>query len=96
MDVFLFIIILVAIVTFGEVATKVGIPLTRKLGELIGEGVGGKREGAAIPSPELAEAMESLENRLARIEDRLDFLEELKAAPEQRALRGAEPPEPPA
>lgn len=85
MDLFTFILILVGIITMGEVATKVGVPLVRRLGDLVGEPRRPKA-AAAETSPELPAAIEALEVRLARIEDRLDFLEELKAAPRQPAL----------
>lgn len=87
MGVFEFIIIIVVISTLGKVAISVGGPLVDKLGDLAGEVARSKkaeRQGAVLEP----EVVEELEKRLARIEDRLDFLEELKAPSRSRALGG--------
>ena len=88
MGVFEFVIILVLIVTVGEAATKIMVPISKRVAEYIAESIREKRAlregGAAPPGHELpGEAIVELEERLARIEDRLDFIEELKA-PERR------------
>lgn len=86
MELFEFILILVLITTVGKVLIEVGGPLVNKLGDLARELASSKKEerAAALES----EVVEELERRLARIEDRLDFLEELKAPEKPRALGG--------
>lgn len=86
MELFEFIIILVLISTIGKVLIEVGGPLVGKLGDLARELAASRKdreEGAATLE---ADVVEELERRLARIEDRLDFLEELKAPDKTRAL----------
>lgn len=88
MELFEFIIIIVLITTIGKVVMAVGAPLIDKLGDLVRELAASKRgEGTGLERGELDRAvLEELENRLARIEDRLDFLEELKAPDRRRAI----------
>jgi hypothetical protein len=86
MGLFEFIIIIVLIASGTEMITKIGVALTRQLGN--------RRRPADEPPPVPAgavrsEALEEIEERLARIEDRLDFLEELKAPPERPRLTAA-------
>lgn len=97
MGVFEFVIILVIITTLGKVAMAVGAPLVDKIGDLVRELASSRRgegEDRARLDPGV---LEELENRLARIEDRLDFLEELRAPERRRAIgrqgldRGAGP-----
>jgi hypothetical protein len=86
MDVFEFVVILVIITTLGKVAMAVGAPLVDKIGDLVKELAASRRgegQDAARLDPVV---MEDLENRLARIEDRLDFLEELRAPDRRRAI----------
>ena len=101
MELFEFIIILVLITTIGKVLIEVGGPLVSKLGDLAGELAASRKaereEGIGTLE---SDVVEELERRLARIEDRLDFLEELKAPDRHRALgsgrgldRGARRPE---
>jgi phage regulator Rha-like protein len=90
MEVFEFIIILVVITTLGKVAMAVGVPLVDKLGDLMKELAAARKAEAddAVPRALEADAVEELERRLARIEDRLDFIEELKAPDRRRAIGG--------
>lgn len=87
MGVFEFVIILVIITTLGKVIMAVGAPLVDKIGDLAREMAASRRveqgSGGSLPP----EVVEELEKRLTRIEDRLDFLEELKAPDRNRALR---------
>lgn len=88
MGVFEFVIILVIITTLGKVAMAVGAPLVDKIGDLVKELAASRRgegEGRTELNPGV---LEELENRLARIEDRLDFLEELRAPERRRAIGG--------
>ena len=87
MGVFEFVIILVVITTLGKVFMAVGAPLVEKIGDLVRELAASKRGGEPQGSIDPG-VLEELENRLARIEDRLDFLEELRAPEKRRALRG--------
>ena len=90
MGLFQFIIILVLIISLTEMVTKIMVPVARRLADLLAEMARERkalREGPAPAPGELsAAAVESLENRLARIEDRLDFIEELRAPPSRAAL----------
>ncbi len=90
MPVFEFVIILVLITTIGKVLISVGGPMVDKLGDLVHEMVAArKHEDTAGELP--GEVLEELERRLARIEDRLDFLEELKAPDKRRSLGAGDP-----
>jgi hypothetical protein len=90
MGLFEFILILVFMVVIIEAGTKLLLPLARRLADLIGAMADEKRQaGRATRPAALADAtIEEIEGRLARIEDRLGFLEELKA-PENRHTIGA-------
>jgi hypothetical protein len=89
MGVFEFVIILVIITTIGKVAMAVGAPMVDKLGDIAGQMATDRQGRKQVGGPELdPELIEELERRLARIEDRLDFLEELKAPERRRALGG--------
>ena len=87
MGIFEFILLILVIITVGEVLTKVGVPLVDKLGDVVKEMSSGKRSDREVRSLD-SEVVEELERRLARIEDRLDFLEELRAPDRRRALGG--------
>lgn len=91
MGVFEFILILMVIIVIGEVATKVLPPLAGRAADLLGDVVRERREERAGPPPPglPPEALEELENRIARIEERLLFLEELKAPEGRRAIEAA-------
>lgn len=99
MGVFEFVIILVVITTLGKVIMAVGAPLVDKVGDLVKE-LASSRRGEPSDLAQLDPVvLEELENRLARIEDRLDFLEELRAPDRRRAIgrgldRGASGPRP--
>ncbi len=92
MGVFEFVIILVAIGTLGKAAVAVGGPLLDQTGEYLRASAAERRarrerlESGATLSPD---TVEELERRLTRIEDRLDFLEELRAPTERKALHGS-------
>jgi len=98
MGLFEFILILVFLVLVFEAGTKLLMPVSRRLADLISDMVDERRgvradpRTAAPPSALPDASLEELEDRLARVEDRLAFLEELKAAPRQRALGQAEVP----
>jgi hypothetical protein len=85
MPVFEFVLILVLITTIGKVIMAVGAPMVDKLGDLVREMVAARREGSA-PVELSGDVLDELERRLGRIEDRLDFLEELKAPEKRRSL----------
>lgn len=87
MGVFEFVLILVFIVIAFEAGTKVLAPVARRLADLLADMVDERRELRRGPPPaQLSDrALEELENRLARIEDRLEFIEELKA-PDRTSL----------
>ena len=89
MELFEFILLLVLISTIGKVLIEVGGPLVSKLGDLAGELAASRKaereQGAASLD---SDVVEELDRRLARIEDRLDFLEELRAPDQRRALGG--------
>lgn len=83
MGLFEFIIIIVLIASGFEMVTKIGVALARQLGARRRDaGTAGAVESGSVR----AEAIEELEQRLVRIEDRLDFLEELKSPPERPLL----------
>lgn len=89
MGVFEFIIIIVIISTLGKAAMAVGGPLVDKLGDIAREMASSRRvDGSGSSAALESEAIEELERRLVRIEDRLDFLEELRAPRKPRALSG--------
>jgi hypothetical protein len=86
MGVFEMIILVVIITTVG----KIGLNLTDHLGELMKASAAERRaRKAAIESgePLARDVVEELEHRLTRIEDRLDFLEELRAPDRRPSLR---------
>ena len=87
MDVFQFILLIVIISTVGKVLIEVGGPMVNKLGDVASAlaSRGGDDNG---PSALDSEVVEELERRLARIEDRLDFLEQLRAPDSHRRLGG--------
>lgn len=95
MGVFEFILILVLISTIGKVAASLGGPLFDHLGDYLRETAAerkARRESLESGGPAADGALiEELETRLTRIEDRLDFLEELRAPARHRSL--ASPPD---
>lgn len=98
MGLFEFILILVLLISVFEAGTKLLMPVSRRLADLIGDMVEERRalrgEGGSAPSHLPDASLEDIEDRLARIEDRLEFLEELKAPPRPRALSRPESGEP--
>lgn len=89
MGVFEFIVILVLISTLGKVAIAVGGPLAGHVGDLLKEMAEDRRAGRETVGPGGnvgVDTVEELEGRLARIEDRLDFIEALKAPSRPPAL----------
>lgn len=95
MGLFEFILIIVVVSALGKAAMAIGGPLADHLGDFLRETAAEKRarrealESGAMPG---ADVLEELELRLGRIEDRLDFLEELRAPPDRRALHGTGSP----
>lgn len=92
MGVFEMIILVVIITTFG----KIGLTLADHAGALMKESAAERRaRKAAIESgaPMARDVVEELERRLTRIEDRLDFLEELRAPERRRSLPRESPPD---
>lgn len=91
MEVFEFVIILVIITTLGKVLMTVGVPMVNRLADLVRELAAGNRTDVDAAGKGVEpELLEEIENRLARIEDRLAFLEELKA-PDRRRVIGGRP-----
>lgn len=93
MPLFEFILLIVLITTLGKIVIEVGGPLIEKIGDLVTELAASKRaDRQGVTSGDLdPEVLEELERRLARIEDRLDFLEELKAPDRRRTIGGRGP-----
>jgi hypothetical protein len=92
MGLFEFILILVFMVVIIEAGTKLLLPLSRRLADLIGAMADEKRQvERPRQPPALPDAtLEEIEDRLARLEDRLSFLEELKAPDRVPALERGE------
>jgi hypothetical protein len=88
MGLFEFILILVFIVVAFEAGTKLLVPVARRFADLLADMVEERRELRRGPPPaELSDrALEEIENRLARIEDRLEFMEQLKAPDDRSSL----------
>lgn len=93
MGVFTFIIVIILISTVGKVALAVAGPLGENLADLLREMTAERRarrqaleSGVRLDST----VVEELETRLSRIEERLDFMEELRA-PEGRVALPARP-----
>ncbi len=90
MGVFEFILILVLITTMGKVVAALGGPLSDHLGDYLRETAAerkARRESLESGGSSMDAALiEELETRLGRIEDRLDFLEELRAPARRRSL----------
>jgi hypothetical protein len=91
MGLFEFILILVFLVVAFEAGTKLMAPLSRRLADLVGEMVEERRHQRLGPPARRHEepssqAIEALEDRLARLEERLEFLEELRSSPARSAL----------
>lgn len=91
MGLFEFIIVLVLITTLGKAAMAIAGPLAKPLADLLREMAAERRaarqaleSGVRLDS----DVVEELEIRLARIEDRLGFLEELRGSPSRPALTG--------
>lgn len=82
MGVFTFIILIVLISTIGKAALVIAGPLGEHLGGLLGELTAERRarrealERGVRPD---STVVEELETRLSRLEERLDFMEELRA-----------------
>lgn len=85
MGLFEMIILLVVITTFG----KIGLAIVEHAGSALKESAAerrARRAAALSGEPVGRELIEELEIRLTRIEDRLDFLEQLKAPERRRPL----------
>lgn len=87
MGVFEFVLILVFMVVAFEAGTKLLLPVARRLADLLADMVEERRELRRGPPPAQVSdrALEEIEDRLARIEDRLEFMEELRA-PDRASL----------
>ena len=96
MDFFTFIVVVVAIVSGTEMLGKIfgpGRRRARHLDPAEGDaGSGGKRSSSPALDPDVAT---ELIHRLVRVEERLDFLEELKAPPRRTSLPHEAPREDP-
>ncbi len=94
MGVFEFIIILVLITSLAKAGTALLSPIANRLGDLVGEMAAdrrARREGLADRTSDYdADTIAHLERRLTRIEDRLDFLEELRRPDTPSALPRSE------
>lgn len=91
MGVFAFIIIVILISTVGKAALAVAGPLGEHLGDLLREVTAERRASRqALESGVRLDStvVEELETRLSRIEERLDFMEELRAPERQASLPG--------
>jgi hypothetical protein len=73
----------VAFIAFAFVIVKVLGPIGVAIGQRI------RRGGDSAPDPLLAVEVDQLRNRLAEVEERLDFAERLLAQPQQPAHFGA-------
>lgn len=94
MGLFSFIIGLVLISALGKAAATIGGPLADLLAEAAAERRARRKAIESGRSPD-QDLVDELETRLLRIEERLDFLEELRAPSARRSLsRGAEGEEP--
>ncbi|HKJ93706.1 MAG TPA: hypothetical protein VJ957_11075 [Longimicrobiales bacterium] len=97
MGVFEFVLILVLVTSLFKVGGRLMMPVAHRLADLLGQMAADRRahrEGVASGmDPEL---VAELENRLARIEERLDFLEQLRApAARERIGSGSRESAPP-
>lgn len=98
MGMFEFILVLVVITTFGKLGTAAIKPLAGGWGELMREKAAEHRarrkaleSGVRLDS----EVVEELETRLARIDERLDFLEQLRSPATRPSLQPPEDKEEP-
>jgi Tfp pilus assembly protein PilO len=95
MGFFEFILILVLLVVVVDAGTKLLVPISSRLADLIAVSVEERRgvrtgeQQRSLPEP----VLEELEERLAELEDRLRFLEELKTPRRPPALEA--PPDTP-
>jgi len=93
MDPFEFVIIIVLIVSLTKAGSALMTPIASRIGDLIGE-MAQERRARRERLPRAAdyddEAIAHIERRLARIEDRLDFLEELRKPDDRTALPGSD------
>jgi ubiquinone biosynthesis protein UbiJ len=78
------ILITIVAVVLIKAGTRVMLPISKHLAELMGETVREKRS-ARQPGPQggdverVAQALDRLDRRLDRLEERLDFVEELRS-----------------
>ncbi len=81
MDVFTFVLLIILITTLGKAGVAIAAPIGRHLGDLLKE-MSAERKASrqALESGVRLDSVviEELETRLARIEERLDFVEELR------------------
>ena len=97
MDFFTFIIVVVAIVSGTEMVGKIFGASRRRPPPLEKGSERNGHQGGHGPGPPVdAELFERLDRRLERMEERLDFLEQLKAPPRRTALPGETLPDEPA
>lgn len=89
MSPFAFVILLFVIAMVAKLGSALVLPISRALSELISESARDKRarrEGAPADMARLADVVESLEARLGSLEERLDFVEGLRAPEARRGL----------
>lgn len=91
MGIYTFFILIILIATVGKAVLAFGGPLGEHFGELLSEMTAerrARREALESGVGFNSTVIEELETRLSRIEDRLDFMEELRAPERQVSLPG--------
>jgi hypothetical protein len=94
MDVFTFVILIILITTLGKAGVAIAAPLGRHLGDLLKE-MSAERKASrqALETGVRLDSVvvEELETRLARIEERLDFVEQLRKPDPLAGLPAGDP-----
>lgn len=85
MGVFEFVIILVLISTLGKAAVSLGGPLADLINEAAAERRARRKAIQSGRAPDQG-LVDEIETRLLRIEERLDFLEQLRAPPTRPSI----------
>ncbi len=92
MSLFTFILILVFMVVVIEAGTKLLLPVSRRLADLMGAIAEEKRQTGRLGDQKVLPeaAMEEIEERLTQLDERLAFLEELRAPASRPELHPGE------